>query len=326
MKADLYQILDIGHDASHETIVQLCEQCLVATPDHNTRVALRHARDVLCNPVSRAAYDARLRAQRVVHRVALPREAPEGIGGINKKLVGWGIFVCAFLLLGWGYAKKTGYELPPTKPVVQVRQVEPVQVLRVKNAPSAAAVGAGPESVYAAAAPSVTLVLSLNANGQTLASGSGIVIGLQRVITNCHVIQMAANVIVRYANTDYEATAGTSDTHYDLCVLEVSNLNAPEVARGRAQDLRVGQKVYAIGAPQGLDGTLSEGLISALRETPDHDGFVIQTSAPISPGSSGGGLFDSDGRLIGITPFQARSGQNLNFAVPVDWLDSMQTR
>jgi S1-C subfamily serine protease len=82
--------------------------------------------------------------------------------------------------------------------------------------------------------------------------------------------------------------------------------------------------VYAIGTPQGLERTLSQGLVSAMRET--SEGTVIQTSAPISPGSSGGGLFDTQGQLVGITTFQTKTGQNLNFAIPVDWLDTMRTR
>jgi hypothetical protein len=76
----------------------------------------------------------------------------------------------------------------------------------------------------------------------------------------------------------------------------------------------VGDRVYAIGAPKGLELTLTEGLVSSIRETTD--GRVIQTSAPISPGSSGGGLFDTHGNLIGITVGGFRGGQNLNFALP----------
>jgi hypothetical protein len=82
--------------------------------------------------------------------------------------------------------------------------------------------------------------------------------------------------------------------------------------------LRVGQRVYAIGAPEGLELTLTEGLISSLR---DFEGSqYIQTSAAISQGSSGGGLFDTEGRLIGITAFFIAEGQNLNFALPAAWI------
>jgi hypothetical protein len=82
--------------------------------------------------------------------------------------------------------------------------------------------------------------------------------------------------------------------------------------------LATGEHVYAIGSPEGLELTFSEGVISALRDT---EGVrMIQTSAPISPGSSGGGLFDAQGNLIGITTFQLKEGQSLNFALPGDWI------
>jgi tetratricopeptide (TPR) repeat protein len=85
--------------------------------------------------------------------------------------------------------------------------------------------------------------------------------------------------------------------------------------------LEVGEKVYAIGAPQGLELTLSEGLISGLREY--GSARLIQTTAAISPGSSGGGLFDTQARLVGITTFVVKNGQNLNFALPGEWVSAL---
>jgi hypothetical protein len=86
---------------------------------------------------------------------------------------------------------------------------------------------------------------------------------------------------------------------------------------GSSASIQVGDKAYAVGAPQGLDLTLSDGLISGVRELPQ--GRILQTTAPISPGSSGGGLFDGTGRLIGITTMYIKESQGLNFAVPVEW-------
>jgi tetratricopeptide (TPR) repeat protein len=90
------------------------------------------------------------------------------------------------------------------------------------------------------------------------------------------------------------------------------------VALGTMKALAVGQPVYAISAPHGLGLTFTAGMISALR--PYQGSYYIQTDAAISPGSSGGGLFDREGRLIGMPSFQLREGQNLNFALPVDWV------
>jgi S1-C subfamily serine protease len=115
-----------------------------------------------------------------------------------------------------------------------------------------------------------------------------------------------------------------ADEQLDLCALDVARLDAPQVTVASASVLRTGQRVYAIGAPQGLELTISEGIVSSLRQV--DEGTLIQTTAPVSPGSSGGGLFTADGRLVGIVTFQYREGQNLNFALPADWIDAMRNR
>jgi serine protease Do len=80
--------------------------------------------------------------------------------------------------------------------------------------------------------------------------------------------------------------------------------------------LEVGETVYAIGNPLKLDRTLSEGLLSGKREAGERR--YLQTTAPISPGSSGGGLFDARGNLLGITSFTLKGAQSLNFAIPAE--------
>jgi S1-C subfamily serine protease len=92
-----------------------------------------------------------------------------------------------------------------------------------------------------------------------------------------------------------------TDPERDLVQLRVSGLKAPPVEIRPSKTLQTGERVYAIGAPEGFELTLSEGLISSLRRL--EGAQIIQTTAPISSGSSGGGLFDAQGRLIGITTF-----------------------
>jgi S1-C subfamily serine protease len=149
------------------------------------------------------------------------------------------------------------------------------------------------------------------------------------VVTNYHVIQGASSATVRLADgRDYEAgLVGASPSH-DIAVLRigVGFKRPPPVPIGTSQDLRVGQKVFAIGNPFGLDWTLTTGIVSALdRSLPSENGptidHLIQTDAAINPGNSGGPLLDSAGRLIGITtaifsPSGASAG--IGFAVPVD--------
>jgi S1-C subfamily serine protease len=83
----------------------------------------------------------------------------------------------------------------------------------------------------------------------------------------------------------------------------------------RYDQLIVGEVVYTVGSPQGLENTLAEGIISGKRELGGQE--IIQTTAPISRGSSGGGLFDSSGNLIGITTFKIVDAEGLGFAIPI---------
>ena len=185
-----------------------------------------------------------------------------------------------------------------------------------------------PDQVYAKVAPSIVVVVAYKSGQSERSSfGSGVVISPGQVITNCHVIEGAD--VIRLVR-DKQTTVGIirySDPERDLC--QIGATDASSFSRAvthivSTSGLRVGQKVYAIGAPQGLELTLSDGLISSLRALPE--GTIIQTTAPISPGSSGGGLFDSDGRLIGITSFLHKNGQNLNFAIPAAWINDLASR
>jgi S1-C subfamily serine protease len=150
------------------------------------------------------------------------------------------------------------------------------------------------------------------------------------VVTNFHVIENSARAEVRLADgRDYEATLVGASPEHDIAVLRIGvGFKHPRpVPIGTSADLKVGQKVFAIGNPFGLDWTLTNGIVSALdRSLPAEDGsstveHLIQTDAPINPGNSGGPLLDSAGRLIGIntaifSPSGASAG--IGFAVPVD--------
>ena len=162
-------------------------------------------------------------------------------------------------------------------------------------------------------------------------SGSGFLWDDQgHVVTNFHVIQGASHATITLANSrQYQARLVGASPAHDLAVLKIdTNFKRPTpVALGTSGDLRVGQHVFAIGNPFGLDWTLTTGVISALnRSLPNENGTriiedLIQTDAAINPGNSGGPLIDSRGRLIGInTAIYSPSGASagIGFAVPVD--------
>ena len=161
-------------------------------------------------------------------------------------------------------------------------------------------------------------------------NGSGFVWdNLGHVVTNNHVIENASEATVRLNDgRSYSAVLIGASPAHDLAVLRISvpfDL-PPPVPVGTSSDLKVGQKVFAIGNPFGLDYTLTSGLVSALdRSLEEENGTVIehliQTDAAINPGNSGGPLLDSAGRLIGInTAIYSPSGAyaGIGFAVPVD--------
>ena len=155
--------------------------------------------------------------------------------------------------------------------------------------------------------------------------GSGVILRPNLVATSCHVVKDGGNISVYKASahrvdtkTPFMAVIRYSDTKQDFCLLEVDGLRGIPATIRTYDTLRVGEIVYSLGAPQGLDLSLSAGLVSQLRET--EGSRVIQTDAAISPGSSGGGLFDGDGNLVGITTFKfVKAGvEGIGFAIPAD--------
>jgi len=182
------------------------------------------------------------------------------------------------------------------------------------------------EQLFERLSPSIWGVKTFDEAGRPVASGSAVVIRAGTLITNCNVLAKARKVSVTRDNIAYGASLEHADTARDLCLLKVANFNAPPVTVAPAETPKIGSRVYAIGNPRGLEMTISDGLLSGIRRA-DNDEFVaLQITVPISPGSSGGGLFDAQGRLIGITTFAIRDSQNLNFALPAAWIAEVPAR
>ena len=189
------------------------------------------------------------------------------------------------------------------------------------------------KEVFAEVSGGIVVVIAMNAIGEEIGQGSGVVVSKNVVATNCHVISTAKEIAVRQAAdargyATYRMIAGSTAQNgaRDLCLLHVEELSVPPaatpVALGSARDVSIGEEVYALGAPHGLELSLSRGVVSQLRgEGGKRVAPIIQTDAAISPGSSGGGLFDENGKLIGITTFKASgaSTEGLSFALPVEW-------
>jgi S1-C subfamily serine protease len=195
----------------------------------------------------------------------------------------------------------------------------------VAAASSAAALT--PAEVYAKVAPSVWRVHTYDHDGLPLSEGSAVVVGPDALVTNCHVLRKAKRVAVRREKVRIDAKLELWDVQRDVCQLKAVGLGAPAAALGQASQIAVGQAVVAIGNPRGLELTMSSGLVSSIRRNDSGHVVLIQTSAAISGGSSGGGLFDDQGTLLGLTTLGSiGDAQNLNFAIPADWIRELPAR
>ena len=150
--------------------------------------------------------------------------------------------------------------------------------------------------------------------------GSGFFVAPNIIATNFHVVEGATNASCILNNSDIEykidGYVGV-DKSVDLILLKVSTLNKPAI-KFAVTTASIGQKVYVIGSPQGLPATISDGIISGMRDFEGNK--LLQMTASISPGSSGGPVLNSSGELIGISVSQLTDGQNLNFAIPKSYL------
>jgi S1-C subfamily serine protease len=168
--------------------------------------------------------------------------------------------------------------------------------------------------------PSVVTLIALDERDQPLALGSGFFISRDGVIvTNAHVVTGANRVLVRWRGQDGVALKLLNFARrYDLVTIQTSFTSTPTVLLADSDTAAAGQDVVVLGSPQGLEGTVSTGIIGGLRTIAG--ARYLQITAPISPGSSGGPVFNSQGRVIAISTATSAKGQNLNFALPVNLL------
>jgi len=168
--------------------------------------------------------------------------------------------------------------------------------------------------LFKAASPAVYAVLG-QATALATSQGSAVAVSSKEAITNCHVVARSKTITLANATTRLRAEVIAADRKTDRCYLRVLDGELEPVPGFRDYaSLSVGEVVFTIGSPEGLINTLGDGLLSGLRRSEEGVEYV-QITAPVSPGSSGGGVFDDRGNLIGITTFTIRDAQNLNFAI-----------
>lgn len=175
------------------------------------------------------------------------------------------------------------------------------------------------EELAAAATRAVVLIDVESPSGNR--QGSGFLVDESgRILTNEHVIRDARAARVKLASGDvYDmVTVLASDERRDLAVLQVPGFDLPFLPMGNSDSVRIGSPVVLIGSPLGLENTVTTGIVSGRRQEPE--GYqLLQVSAPASRGSSGGPVLVQSGDVVGIASSQMQTGQNLNFAVPINY-------
>lgn len=179
-----------------------------------------------------------------------------------------------------------------------------------------------PIEVYRKSSPSVYVIYAISGDkksieGSSRSQGSAVAISETDAVTNCHVLEGSRAAFLKRGDEYSRVELIAADADTDRCIIRSQDIALIPISAVRRQGkLAVGERVYSIGAPRGLEKTLGEGLVSGVRH--DRGITYVQTSAPISPGSSGGGLFDGEGNLVGITTFLLNESQSLNFAIAAD--------
>jgi len=183
--------------------------------------------------------------------------------------------------------------------------------------------------------PAVVVIAGKTDSGDV--QGSGFIVSKDgKIVTNLHVIRDMKTASVRIPNGppsggwrilgevfDSLSVLATDESR-DLAIVKVRGSDLPVLNLGNSDALTVGEPVVIVGSPQGLEGTITAGILSAVRDS--GEGFnILQTDAAVNPGNSGGPLVNSKGQAIGVVSFKLRSSEGLNFAIPINYVRALLT-
>ncbi len=325
-KKSLYEILGLDRDANAIDIGLAYERrrdllAAAVPPDESDTALVQQAYEVLSNPKRRAAYDASLitaaekaaAAEQATDFLLEPEPEPA-----PRKVVWAGVaagLVVAIAAIYFTFrserapapAKEAPIEAP--KPVVQAPPPPP------KPLP--------PGTILTGATSSVGQVLSYDMGGQVKPLGLAVAIDRGVYLTTCHGISAGSALMVRIGLESHSASLALADEQLDLCKIAVPELRGVGLPIA-GDELRNGDKIYAMGANAKGEMALTEGTVKQIRPAPM--GNVIEVSMPIAPTASGGPIFDSFGRLVGIATTPHAFGAGLNIALPASWSAQMRSR
>ncbi len=174
-----------------------------------------------------------------------------------------------------------------------------------------------PVQIAKRVSPTVVVIQGNTDSGTLL--GSGFIISNDgKIVTNLHVVRDLKTATVHLADgqTFDSISVIATDQRRDLAIVQIAAFDVPYLTLGNSNSVTVGERVMVIGNPRGLEGTVTAGILSSVRDDDGHK--ILQTDAAVNPGNSGGPLVNSKGQAIGVVSFKLRSAEGLNFAVPIN--------
>jgi S1-C subfamily serine protease len=327
-KRTLYDILGVAPDASAIDIWNAYEerkaQLQDMVPQDPSAMALAHqAHEVLTNPKRRAAYDASLApppetapepesSQRPVPVIETEEDEPAGKLPWAAIAIATGVVIAGLVF---------GLRIRPAK--APAPEPEPAVVEAPKPVTPPPPAARTSQQILADALPSIARLQSFEMSGRAVPIGLALTIEPGVMITTCHGIPAGVQLVASVGGKTHSASLALTDEVLDLCRLNVPGFDGKPLAIA-AEEPKVADKVYALGANATGDFALTEGVVKHLMKTPS--GNVIEISIPIAPTASGGALFDTQGKLVGIgtTPHSYATGANI--ALPASWIAQARSR
>jgi len=206
-------------------------------------------------------------------------------------------------------------------PLIAVLVLFPLAVV-AQSSPQTAVPSFDTTEIAKKIAPSVVLIKGTTDTGDSLGTGF-VVSGDGKIATNLHVIGSLRHAGVQLASGEkFDSFSVLAfDSRKDIAIIKIPGFDLPFVPLGNSNGVQVGEPVLVVGSPLGLQGSVTTGVVSSIRDDPFGGGFkVLQTDATSNPGNSGGPLVNRQSEVIGIITFKIRGGENINFAIPVNYL------
>lgn len=183
-----------------------------------------------------------------------------------------------------------------------------------------------PDALFARVSPNVWVVQANDAQGKVLATGSAVAIGAGTAVTSCQLLAKAASVVLKRDNVSYGATLVYPDVARDLCQLQIANFSAAPIGITPVNALQVGMPLYIVGSPRGKELILGIGMLAGVRRNDAGELEALQLATQPEAGLGGAGLFDAQGRLVGLVGAAPAGSASANLAMPATWIADLPAR